>query len=273
MVDDERPFLPLAPPGDVAAAERLQKVLARAGLGSRRTCEQLIADGRVTVNGVVAQLGQRADGAHDRIAVDGIPVAGRQGLVYYLVNKPVGVICSASDPHGRPTVVSLVPALPRVFPVGRLDVSSEGLIVLTNDGELAYQLTHPSFGVPKEYVVEVEGNLSREALGRLRRGVELDDGMTAPAKVSQLGPSAARIAVHEGRNRQVRRMCDAVGHPVRRLVRTRIGPVCDPDLAVGGWRDLNGTEIRRLWEAAGAPARASRAQAAPFAAPTAPLGG
>jgi 23S rRNA pseudouridine2605 synthase len=248
--DDDHP----APAQGVPAQpERLQKVLAKAGLGSRRTCEQLISDGRVTVNGAVAQLGQRADGARDLIAVDRIPVPGRQGLAYYLVSKPAGVICTASDPQGRPLVTTLVPPEPRVYPVGRLAVSSEGLIVLTNDGDLAYQLTHPSFGVLKEYVVEVEGNLSRQALGRLRRGVELDDGMTAPAKVSLLGPSSARVTIHEGRNRQVRRMCEAIGHPVRRLVRTRIGPVADPELAPGGWRHLSGSEVRRLWEAASRP--------------------
>ncbi len=213
----------------------------------------MIADGRVTVNGVVAQLGQRADVARDAIAVDHIPVPGRQGLAYYLVHKPVGVICTASDPQGRPTVTALVPPEPRVYPVGRLDVSSEGLIVLTNDGDLAYQLTHPSFGVQKEYVVEVEGTLSRQALSRLRRGVELEDGMTAPAKVSLLGPGAARVTIHEGRNRQVRRMLEAVGNPVRRLVRTRIGPVSDLDLAPGAWRHLTGGEIRHLWEAASSP--------------------
>jgi 23S rRNA pseudouridine2605 synthase len=246
-----------------AGPERLQKVLAKAGLGSRRTCEEMIADGRVRVNGVVAQLGQRADGARDVIAVDDIPVPGRQGLAYYLVNKPVGIICTASDPQGRPTVTALVPPEPRVFPVGRLDVSSEGLIVLTNDGDLAYQLTHPSFGVLKEYVVEVEGTLSRQALGRLRRGVELEDGMTAPAKVSLLGPGAARVTIHEGRNRQVRRMLEAVGNPVRRLVRTQIGPVSDPGLAPGVWRHLAPSEIRHLWEAASSPTPARRGTA-PF---------
>jgi 23S rRNA pseudouridine2605 synthase len=241
--------------------------LAKAGLGSRRACEQLIADGRVTVNGVVAQLGQRADGSRDHIVVDDIPVPGRQGLAYYLVHKPLGVICSAFDPQGRRTVTALVPRQPRVFPVGRLDVSSEGLIVLTNDGDLAYQLTHPSFGVLKEYVVEVEGTFSREALGRLRRGVELEDGMTAPAKVSLLGPNAVRVTIHEGRNRQVRRMCEAVGNPVRRLVRTRIGPVSDPALAPGDWRHLKATEIRRLWEAASGPAPAARRSGMPLSMP------
>jgi len=238
---------------DIPTGQRLQKVLANAGLGSRRACEQLIAGGRVTVNGAVAHLGQRADTATDRIAVDGIPLPLREGIVYYLLNKPAGVVSSASDAEGRRTVLDLVPEVPRVFPVGRLDILTEGLLMLTNDGELTYQLTHPSFGVVKEYVVEVEGRLSREALGRLRRGVELEDGVTAPARVSALGPHAARIAIHEGRNRQVRRMCEAVGNPVRRLVRTRIGPVSDTSLAPGQWRNLTVAEVRALWEAASQP--------------------
>jgi 23S rRNA pseudouridine2605 synthase len=247
----------LAPIGseDKPAGQRVQKLLAGAGLGSRRACEQLIEEGRVTVNGLVAHLGQRADSASDRIAVDGIPLPVREGIVYYLLNKPAGVLCSASDPEGRPTVLDLVPGVPRVFPVGRLDIMTEGLLVLTNDGELAYRLTHPSFGVVKEYVVEVEGRLSRDAIGRLRRGVELEDGLTAPARVTYLSPHAARIAIHEGRNRQVRRMCEAVGHPVRRLVRARIGPLTDRALAPGDWRDLTTTEVRALWEAAGGPER------------------
>jgi 23S rRNA pseudouridine2605 synthase len=174
----------------------------------------------------------------------------RQGIVYYLLNKPIGVISSATDPQGRPTVVDLVPAVPRVYPVGRLDLATEGLIILTNDGSLAFQLTHPRFGVTKEYVVQVEGVFSRGEIGRLRRGVQLDDGPTAPAKVSQLGPNAARIAVHEGRNRQVRRMCEAIGHPVTRLARTRIGPVSDRTLAPGQMRLLTIMEVRSLWQAA-----------------------
>jgi 23S rRNA pseudouridine2605 synthase len=240
---------------DKPAGQRLQKLLAGAGLGSRRACEQLIEEGRVTVNGQVARLGQRADTSSDRIVVDGIPLPVREGTVYYLLNKPTGVVSSASDPEGRPTVLDLVPEAPRVYPVGRLDIMTEGLLVLTNDGELAYQLTHPSFGVLKEYVAEVEGHLSREAIGRLRRGVELEDGLTAPARVTSLGPHAARIAIHEGRNRQVRRMCEAVGHPVRRLVRTRIGPVTDRTLPPGQWRHLTTTEVRGLWEAASGPQR------------------
>ena len=172
---------------DRPTGQRLQKLLANAGLGSRRACEQLIEEGRVTVNGNVAHLGQRAETSTDRIAVDGIPLPLREGIVYYLLNKPTGIVSSASDPQGRPTVLDLVPEVPRVFPVGRLDIMTEGLLVLTNDGELTHQLTHPSFGVTKEYVVEVEGQLSREAVGRLRRGVELDDGMTARAQVTSLG--------------------------------------------------------------------------------------
>jgi 23S rRNA pseudouridine2605 synthase len=239
--------------GDAETGERLQKVLAKSGLGSRRACELLIVEGRVRVNGAPARLGQRADGAHDHIEVDGVPLPGREGLAYYLLNKPLGVVCTASDPQGRQTVLDLVPEVPRVYPVGRLDISSEGLIVLTNDGELAFQLTHPSFGVMKEYVVEVEGKLSKEAVGQLRRGVQLEDGLTAPAKISVLTPSSARVSIHEGRNRQVRRMCEAVGNPVRRLVRTRIGPLSDPALEPGKWRELTVRETRDLWQAALGP--------------------
>jgi 23S rRNA pseudouridine2605 synthase len=241
------------PPDDRPAGTRLQKLLATAGLGSRRACEELIEDGRVTVNGTVAHLGQRAETSTDRIAVDGIPLPLREGIVYYLLNKPTGVVTSASDPEGRPTVLDLVPEVPRVFPVGRLDIMTEGLLVLTNDGELTHHLTHPSFGVTKEYVVEVEGQLSRDAIGRLRRGVELDDGITSPARVASLGPNAVRITIHEGRNRQVRRMCEAVGNPVRRLVRTRVGPLSDRTLAPGHWRPLTMSEVRSLWAAAGSP--------------------
>ncbi|MGH9104329.1 MAG: pseudouridine synthase [Acidimicrobiales bacterium] len=233
-----------------ARGERLQKVLARAGLGSRRACEEMIAAGRVVANGTPAHVGQRVDAGTDRISVDGIPLPVRQGMAYYLVNKPAGVVSTASDPQGRPTVVGLVPPAPRVFPIGRLDMSTEGLIILTNDGELAYQLAHPRFGVEKEYVVQVERPLTREALGRLRRGVQLEDGVTAPARVRQLGPSAMRIVIHEGRNRQVRRMCQAVGNPVRALVRARIGPVSDRSLEPGQARALTPSEVRSLWEAA-----------------------
>jgi 23S rRNA pseudouridine2605 synthase len=232
---------------------RLQKVLADAGLGSRRASEELIADGRVTVNGEVARLGRRVDPERDAIELDGVPVPTRAGLVYYLLNKPVRVVSTADDPEGRPTVVELVPAEPRVYPVGRLDWDTEGLMVLTNDGDLTHRLTHPSFGVEKEYLAEVEGVPSRGALRRLREGVELDDGPTAPARVA-LTPgegevSALVIVIHEGRNRQVRRMCEAVGHPVRRLVRTRIGPIADRALKPGQWRTLRSDEVRGLYNA------------------------
>ena len=232
--------------------ERLQKVLARLGFGSRRACEELIAAGRVTVDGEVAQLGRRVDvDAETVVAVDGAPVGIRPDLVHYLLNKHAGVITTADDPQGRPTVVGLVPDEPRVFPVGRLDGDTEGLLLLTNDGQLAHRLTHPSFGVEKEYLAEVTGTPSRGAIRTLRDGVDLDDGRTAPARVSTVQPSVLRITIHEGRNRQVRRMCDAVGHPVRRLVRTRIGPLVDPRLKPGEWRTLTRDEVRSLEVAVG----------------------
>jgi 23S rRNA pseudouridine2605 synthase len=221
-------------------------VLARAGLGSRRACEELITAGRVTVNGATARLGQRVDPDRDRVEVDGTPVAVREGLVYYLLNKPAGVVTTADDPQGRATVVDLVPAEPRVFPVGRLDYETEGLLLLTNDGDLAHRLTHPSFGVEKEYLAEVEGTPSRATVRRLREGVELEDGRTAPARVTTVEPSVLRITVHEGRNRLVRRMCEAVGHPVVRLVRTRIGPLAERSLRPGAWRPLTQAEVRAL---------------------------
>jgi 23S rRNA pseudouridine2605 synthase len=226
--------------------ERLQKVLARAGFGSRRACEVLIEAGRVRVNGERATLGRRVDVETDQVEVDGVPVGVRPGLVYYLLNKPAGVVTTADDPQGRPTVVELVPDEPRVFPVGRLDVDTEGLLLLTNDGDLTHRLTHPSFGVEKEYLAHVEGDPSARAIRRLREGVELDDGVTAPARASRTGPGVLKITIHEGRNRQVRRMCDAIGHPVRRLVRIRIGPVVDRSLKPGTWRPLTTDEVRAL---------------------------
>jgi 23S rRNA pseudouridine2605 synthase len=205
----------------------------------------------VTVDGVPATLGQRIDPATARVELDGALVPVAPDLVYYLLNKPDGVITTAEDPQGRPTVVALVPAEPRVFPVGRLDRHTEGLLIMTNDGALAQVLTHPSHGVAKEYVAEVEaGTPSPGALRALRQGVELDDGPTAPAEVGVLAPGVLRLVIHEGRNRQVRRMCEAVGHPVRRLVRTRIGPVRDTQLAPGRWRHLRAEEVRALAAAA-----------------------
>ena len=235
---------------DGSPGERLQKVLARLGYGSRRACEELIVAGRVRVNGEPAELGRRVDLLGDRLTVDGVPVPVMPGSVYYLLNKPAGVVTTADDPEGRPTVVQLVPAEPRVFPVGRLDADTEGLLVLTNDGELAQWLAHPSFGIEKEYLAEVRGVPGPAVLRALRHGVELDDGMTAPARVGVLAPGVLRLAVHQGRNRQVRRMLEAVGHPVRRLVRTRIGPVSDAGLAPGQWRHLSAREVRALASAA-----------------------
>ncbi len=216
--------------------------------------EDLIAAGRVTVNGEVAVLGRRVDPEIDRIEVDGAPVGVRPGLVYYLLNKPAGVVTTAKDTHGRRTVLDLVPDEPRVFSVGRLDVETEGLLLLTNDGDLANRIAHPSHGVDKEYLVEVDGgSLSPGALRNLRDGVELDDGITSPAVVSQPSPGVLRIAIHEGRNRQVRRMCDAVGHPVKRLVRTRIGPLSDRSLRPGTWRQLSLPELKAVTEAVANP--------------------
>ena len=236
------------PPAGEAEGERLQKVLAAVGFGSRRACEELIRDGRVTVGGQVAILGQRVDTQVAEVAVDGIPVSVRPGLVYYLLNKPPGVVTTAADPQGRPTVIDLVPHEPRVFPVGRLDADTEGLLILTNDGDLAHRLAHPSFGVEKEYLIEVESTPSPGELRRLRTGVPLEDGVTAPAKASLVPPRGIRLAIHEGRTRQVRRMCAVIGHPVVRLVRIRIGPVADRSLAPGAYRALRPEEVRALEE-------------------------
>lgn len=249
--------------------ERLQKVLARTGLGSRRACEELIAAGRVSIDGRVARLGERVDPEHSSIEVDGVLVATRAGLVYYLLNKPARVVTSARDPQGRRTVLDLVPREPRVFPVGRLDYDTEGLLVVTNDGDLAQRLVHPRYGLPKTYLAEIVGRPSPGALRRLRGGVELDGERTGPAQVRLVQAHGASVAleivIHEGRNRQVRRMCEAVGHPVRRLVRTRIGPLGDSRLEPGAWRSLRQAEVRSLYEATAAPR--------PAKAPSAPRGG
>ena len=210
----------------------------------------MIADGRVRVDGTVARLGARIDATRAVVEVDGVVVGVRPDLVHYLLNKPSGVVTTAHDPQGRPTVTGLVPAEPRVFPVGRLDMMTEGLLILTNDGDLAHRLTHPSFGVTKEYLAHVSGTPRPAAVRALRQGVVLDDGPTAPARVALVEPDLLRITVGEGRNRLVRRMCEAVGHPVRRLVRTRIGPLADRRLAPGAWRSLTTAETRHLERAA-----------------------
>ncbi len=240
----------------MADAERVQKVLARAGYGSRRAAEDLIREGRVGVDGRVTRLGDRVDPDVGQITVDGVPVPTAPNLVYYLLHKPAGVVTTVRDPQQRPTVVELVPADPRVFPVGRLDYDTSGLLVLTNDGTLAQLLTHPRHGVDKTYLAEVAGDPTRAQIRQLRDGLVLDDGLTAPARVRVVGArgdaTALEVTIHEGRNRQVRRMCDAIGHPVRRLVRTRVGPVRDDRLAPGAWRALTRDEVRALYESASA---------------------
>ena len=233
--------------------ERLQKALARAGVGSRRAVEELIAAGRVRVNGAPAQLGRRVDARKDKVEVDGLAVPLDPDLVYYLLNKPEGVVSTAADPQGRVTVVDLVDAGVRVWPVGRLDVGSEGALVLTNDGELTMRLTHPRYEVPKSYLVEVAGAMGGRASRRLTRGVSLEDGTTRPARVEVVETgtrgSVVEITISEGRNRQVRRMMESVGHPVRRLVRTSIGPLKLGRLKPGTARRLSPTEVTALYAA------------------------
>lgn len=231
--------------------ERLQKALARAGLGSRRMAEILIEAGRVTIDGRVAELGNRVDADTQEIRVDGKLVPAAPSAVYFLLNKPTGVITTADDPQGRPTVVEMIDTDVRIFPVGRLDMATEGLLILTNDGRLAHLLTHPSVGIEKEYLVRVEGDPSPSSIRRLREGIELEDGVTAPAQVSRVSDGVLRIVIHEGKNRQVRRMCEAIGHDVIRLVRTRIGPIHDAKLTPGASRPLSVGEVRKLMDAVG----------------------
>lgn len=230
--------------------ERLQKVLANAGFGSRRKCDQLIEAGRVTVNRKAAVLGQRVDPDSDQITVDGTSISVRRDLVYYLLNKHKGTLTTASDTHGRPTVLDDLPPQPRVFPVGRLDKDTEGVLLLTNDGDLTHRLTHPSFGVPKGYLVQLDKSPTPAALRQLRQGVPLEDGLTAPAKASLVEPTVLRLVVHEGRNRLVRRMCEHLGYRVLRLVRHRFGPLTVGGLKPGQWRELKLAEVRALEQAA-----------------------
>jgi 23S rRNA pseudouridine2605 synthase len=235
----------------VTEGERLQKVLARAGFGSRRASEDLIARGRVRVNGRRASLGQRVDTSKDIVEVDGSRVPLQEGLVHLLVNKPAGVVSTSSDPQGRATVLDLVDTDVRVWPVGRLDIDSEGALLLTNDGALTFRLTHPRFEVPKTYLVEARGAIGRAALRALARGVELSDGPTRPAEVRlegmHRGTSLVEITLFEGRNRQVRRMFAAVDHPVSRLVRVRIGPLMLGRLRPGTYRRLAPEEVKALY--------------------------
>jgi 23S rRNA pseudouridine2605 synthase len=223
---------------------RLNAYLARAGVASRRRADELIKAGRVTVNSEPGQLNTFVGDA-DRVEVDGAPVAP-QRLAYVLLNKPPGVVTTARDPHRRPTVVDLVRHEARVVPVGRLDADTTGALVLTNDGPLAHRLAHPRYGVEKVYDVEVEGEPTEEQLERLRTGVDLDDGRTAPACAKRTGPSRLELALHEGRKHQVKRMCAAVGLPVVRLHRPRYAGLELGDLAEGEWRELTDDEVERL---------------------------
>ncbi len=236
--------------------ERLQRALARAGHGSRRSSEELIAAGRVTVNGTVATLGDRVDTYQDVVAVDGVTLNLDPTVRYYALHKPVGVVTTMSDPQGRPDLRTLLPQEgPRVFPVGRLDRDSEGLLLLTNDGELANRLLHPRYGIEKEYLAEVEGRPTDRALQRIRRGVDLEDGPAHAVAARSVGGSrgrgAVRVVMTEGRKREVRRLLAAVGLPVTRLVRLRVGPVILGRLAPGALRELDADEVRALSEAAG----------------------
>ncbi len=230
---------------------RLAKYLAHAGVASRRSAERLIADRRVSIAGEIVTDPARDVDEHSGVALDGQPLAGREPRVLYALNKPVGVVSTARDPHGRRTVVELVPAAGlRLYPVGRLDVDSSGLILLTNDGELANRLTHPRFEVPKTYRARLAGApIADDALRALRVGVELEDGPTAPARVRRLGGRGSgllELTIHEGRNRQVRRMCEAVGHRVLELERTRFGPLALDGLAPGAHRRVGDAETERL---------------------------
>jgi 23S rRNA pseudouridine2605 synthase len=223
---------------------RLNAYLARAGVASRRKADELIKAGRVRVNGAPGQLNTFVERG-DRVEVDGREVAP-QRLAYVLLNKPAGVLTTASDPQARPTVVDLVGNEVRVVPVGRLDVETTGALLLTNDGAIAHRLAHPKYEVEKVYEAEVEGEPSDDALRRLAEGLELEDGLTAPSEVRRLGPSVIELSIHEGRNRQVRRMLEAVGHPVLRLHRSRYAGLTVEGLAPGEWRELRDEEVAAL---------------------------
>jgi 23S rRNA pseudouridine2605 synthase len=223
---------------------RLNAYLARAGVASRRKADELIKAGRVTVNGEPGQLNTFVE-SRDVVEVDGRRV-DKQPLTYLLLNKPAGTVTTARDPQGRRTVVELVPRDPRVVPVGRLDADTTGALLLTNDGELAHRLAHPRYGVEKTYIVDVEGEPDDSALRRLESGVELDDGRTAPARARRLARNRLELTIHEGRNRQVKRMLEAVGHPVQRLHRSAYAGLTVEGLEPGAWRELEPSDVDRL---------------------------
>jgi 23S rRNA pseudouridine2605 synthase len=231
---------------------RLNAFLARSGVASRRKADELIKAGSVTVNGAPGQL-NTVVGARDTVAVDGKEVT-RQRLAYVLLHKPTGVVTTAKDPQGRPTVVDLVTSEPRVVPVGRLDINTTGALLLTNDGLLAHRLAHPRYGVEKTYVAAVEGDPSDAALAALRDGIELEDGRTAPARVRRLARGRVELVIHEGRNHQVRRMLEAVGHPVNHLHRSGYAGLTVDGLEAGKWRELTAREVEQLRRTAQPPA-------------------
>jgi len=238
------------------SAERLQKVLASAGIASRRDCEELISAGRVSINGkVVTVPGTRVDAEQDEIAVDGQPIGKINPRTYVMLNKPTGVVSTADDPQGRPTVVGLVDLPARLFPVGRLDYDSEGLLLMTDDGELTQRLTHPSYQIEKEYRALLDQAPSADALREWRGGVVLDDAPTAPAWVDVLerGDDGAwvRVVLHEGRKRQIREVAKVLGYEVLRLIRVREGPIQIGDLPAGEWRKLSDEEVEALWSHVG----------------------
>ena len=240
---------------------RLNAWLARAGVASRRKADELIKAGRVSVNGEPGQLNTFV-GADDDVRLDGRPLA-KQGLAYVLLHKPAGVVTTARDPQGRPTVVDLVRLGTRVVPVGRLDADTTGALLLTNDGELAHRLAHPRYEVDKVYVVELDKRATDEQLGQLAAGVELDDGLTAPAGVRRLGGAALELTLHEGQNRQVRRMAEAIGGRVTRLHRSRYGPLTLKGLEPGAWRRLEPLEVEQLRSVTASPRAVRRRRAAP----------
>ncbi len=254
-VDETEDYEVDQPPEVEGEGIRLQKVLAAAGVASRRTSEAMISRGRVEVNGkVVREQGMRVDPHRDTIRVDGSRIPPPRRHVYLVLNKPRGVVSTLSDPEGRPTLADLLERRKeRLFHVGRLDTDTEGLIILTNDGEFAHRLAHPSYEVPKTYLAEVEGVVEQPTVKRLRHGLMLEDGPVKPdaVKVTNRGPakSLVEVTIHEGRNRIVRRMFDAVGHPVRRLSRIRIGPVRLGQLAQGASRELTSAELGALLDA------------------------
>lgn len=237
------------------ATERLHKYMARCGVASRRACEELIRQGRVKVNGrTVTQLGFQVEPDRDEVRVDGRVIRPVADLHYIMLHKPAGYVTTVSDPQGRPTVMELVPASPRLYPVGRLDLETEGLLLLTNDGPLAHRLMHPRYGVPKLYRVKVAGVVAPATLQRLRAGVLLEDGPTSPARVrlirQEAGAALLEMELMEGRKRQVRRMCQAVGHPVLHLKRIGFGPLRLGRLPKGAWRPLTDAEVAALRRAA-----------------------